>query len=127
MARDRLRDLSRRLHLLDERVQVARRRGARHRRADPLLDGGETAVEDARPGQPRDVLQQPRLEPGQRVELLRHEQLVRGGDPLGAHELGVRERAAEIEVVRGLVRDRDPHAGRSTSSMVRISEPGGTR
>src|SRR5262249_43118685 len=70
VSRDRLGDEARRLHLLDERAEILRRGVAALRRADRLLDRGELPIEQPRAGKLRDVHQEPRLEPGQRVHLL---------------------------------------------------------
>src|SRR5262245_57306362 len=65
------------LHVLDERTKEAGRRLAIFRSADRLLDGGELAVQDAGAREFLDVGEKPRLEPGQRLELLAHERLER--------------------------------------------------
>ena len=78
VALDQARDQAGGLRLLDE---VAKQRGAGRvalRRADRLLYRGEAAVKDARAGQRLEVLQQARLEAGERVQPVGDELLCRG-------------------------------------------------
>ena len=75
-----------------------------------LLHAGDLAVEHARAGQLLRVAHQARLEPGQHVQLLLQKQLIRAVDALGAHQLGVLQGAAEIQVIGAARRHRDAHA-----------------
>jgi hypothetical protein len=76
--------------------------------SDALLDRREPPSRIRAQEPPRH--EQPRLEPGEHVELLRHEELVRAVDAFRPYQLGVLQGAAQVEVVGGLVRDRDAHA-----------------
>src|SRR5262249_52641425 len=44
------------------------------------------------------------------VELVTHEQLIRGVKPRGVHQLGVADSAAQVEIVGAPCRNRDSHA-----------------
>src|SRR5256886_5862723 len=98
------------LHVLDERAQEPRRSLAVLRGADRLLDRRELPVEDPCARQFLDVGQEPRLEPGQRLELLGHEHVERGIETLSQHELRVLDRPDQVESVGALIRHGNPHA-----------------
>jgi hypothetical protein len=68
MALDRARDESFRIHLRDEALEIARRRFPPARRAEPVVDGGEAALEQARVAKlSLERIEEHRLQPRQRV------------------------------------------------------------
>src|SRR4051812_20755622 len=91
-------------------AQVLRRRRATLRRGDRLLHAGDLALEDARARGARLLLDELRLESAERLELLRHEEIVGGGDALRAYQLRFFQIARKPEVIRASVRHRDAHA-----------------
>src|SRR6266850_5063981 len=107
---NRLGHQARGLHFLDERAQEPRGSLAVLWSADRLLDRRELSVEDPGAREFLDVGQEPRLEAGQRLELLGHEHLERGIEALRHHQLRVLDRAGQIEAVRALIGHGDPHA-----------------
>ena len=90
VALDQARDQARGLRLLDEIAQEGGARLARAQRPDRLLDRGELAIEDPRPRQLLDVLQEARLQARERVQLLGGELLESGIQALRLDQFGVR-------------------------------------
>src|SRR5947207_3543826 len=74
------------------------------RRADRLLHSGDLPLEHARARRARLLFDQLGLEAAERLELLRHEEIVGGGDALGAHELRFFQISREPEVIRAALR-----------------------
>ena len=66
---DQARDQARGFGVLDEVAQEGGAYVVRLGGADRLLDGGEAAVEDAGVGELLEVLQEARLETGERIQL----------------------------------------------------------
>src|SRR3954468_15551599 len=88
-------------------AHVLRGGGPALRRGDGLLHAGDLAVEDARAGRARLLLDELRLEAAERLELLRHEKVVRRGNAFRAHELGFLQIEAAPEVIGAPLRARD--------------------
>src|SRR5262245_25452333 len=86
VALDKVGDEPGSLHFRYEFAQVLRARRPALGRADRLLDRGEAAVEDLRPRDPLHVEHEARPQPGERVELVGNEAIVRGIEAFGAHE-----------------------------------------
>src|SRR3954463_731767 len=91
-------------------AHVLRGGGPALRRGDGLLHAGDLAVEHARAGRARLLLDELRLEAAEGLELLRHEEIVGRRDAFRAHELGLLQVAREPKVVRAALRHRDAHA-----------------
>src|SRR3954467_1589191 len=91
-------------------AHVLRGGGPALRGGDRLLHAGYLAVEHARAGRARLLLDELRLEAAEGLELLRHEKVVRRGNAFRAHELGFLQIAAEPEVIGAALRHRDAHA-----------------
>lgn len=87
------------LDILDEGAQILSARGATFRRAGGLLDRGEAAIEEARAGQGVLVRDEARPEPSEGVEPVLDETLEGVLAALFADELGVLQRAAQVELV----------------------------
>src|SRR5438094_6974629 len=107
---DRLRDEARGFHVVGELAQVFRRGGPPLRRAHRLLHGRKAALQHTRPRELRRVGSQARLEPGEHFELVLDENIVRTLNPLNAHERGVLEAAAQVQVVGAVHRHGDAYA-----------------
>src|SRR4051812_17491366 len=91
-------------------AHVLRGGGPALRRGDRLLHAGDLAVEHARAGRTCLLLDELRLEAAERLELLRHEKVIRRRDALRAHELGFLEIPSEPEVIGAALRHRYAHA-----------------
>src|SRR5712672_666011 len=89
--RDRRGHETRGLYVLGEIAEVLRAGRPPLRRAHRLLHGGKTAFQHARPRELRAIGHKPRLQAREYFELVLHENLVRGVDPLRPHELRVLE------------------------------------
>src|SRR3954468_7244605 len=84
---DDLRDEPAFLDVAGEVAQITGRRLAPFRCADRLLPAGDLAVEHARAGRAGLLVDELGLEPAERLELLRHEGVVRSRDAFRAHQL----------------------------------------
>src|SRR5206468_2848029 len=96
---DRLCDEPRSLHVLGKLTEIFHAFRPSLGRAHRLLHGGKAALQHARPRKLRRVGSKARLEPGEHFEFVLHENIVRTLNPLNAHERGVPEAAAQVQVV----------------------------
>src|SRR3954466_13547564 len=91
-------------------AHVLRGGGPALRRGDRLLHPGDLAVEHARAGRARLLLDELRLQAAEHFELLGDERVVGRWNSLGADELGLLQRARQVQVVGAAVRHGDAHA-----------------
>src|SRR5215472_10902995 len=111
VALDQARDEPGSFRLFDKFPQESSASRILPRRTDGLLHRCKLAVEDAGAGEFCGILQQPRAQPGKRLELFADELLEGAIAPLGPNELGVLDVAFEPEIVGAASSHGDPRPG----------------